>query len=158
MSRFWRLKYSSFPSIFGKFLHPSIRGRNSRKHFQPPHQKLKKINLFCTSHDVEWKTDYKTLYCRGSSCCSPHVTLIQSQVNNLLQYQVLAWLSSFSLVRRDRHFPISTDRHVSVLLNFSPNKIYAGQMKHQLDATLCRFYSAESHYKFRAQAPIIRSI
>jgi len=32
------------------------------------------------------------------------------------------------------------------------------QMKHQLDATLCGFISAESLYMFRAQVPIIRSI
>ena len=32
------------------------------------------------------------------------------------------------------------------------------QMKHQLDATLCRFYSAESLYMFRAQAPISHHI
>ena len=30
-------------------------------------------------------------------------------------------------------------------------------MKHQLDATLCRFFSAELLYMFRTQAPIIRS-
>ena len=45
------------------------------------------------------------------------------------------------------------------LLSHKPTHSYISQMKHQLDATLCRFFiSAGSLYMFRAQAPIIRSV
>ena len=56
-----------------------------------------------------------------------------------------------------RNDGIKHEAKICIKIYFAENTLLR-QMKHQLDATLCRFYFCRVTLHVRAQAPIIRSI